>query len=203
MRPPILQDGSAQGEDGRTDTGGRNAEADWLLSLNYGGCEESEFSATETKKIRNIMEAMKKLAAQEELRLKLLEYLAAKGKLKPPNNKPYLKDCINLQTTRPLESSKQIGEKSAPKKRSHFALESNKNKPLNAGSHPYRLGTGKIPTEQSSNRSVNKASSRKPLPPKTNVPRETLTSGTRQPRRYTRHPSPPPTLRRKKALRSH
>ncbi|XP_077118800.1 cytoskeleton-associated protein 2-like isoform X2 [Ranitomeya variabilis] len=142
------------------------------------------------------MEAMKKLAAQEELRLKLLEYLAAKGKLKPPNSKPYLKDCTNLQTTRPLESSKQIGEKSAPKKRSHFALESNKNKTLNAGSHPHRLGTGKIPTKQSANRSVNKASSRKPLPPKTTVPREIPNQ--RHQTAKTLHPSSVPTSHAKK-----
>ncbi|XP_073444783.1 cytoskeleton-associated protein 2-like isoform X2 [Dendrobates tinctorius] len=142
------------------------------------------------------MEATKKLAAQEELRLKLLEYLAAKGKLKPPNSKPYLKDCTNLQKKRPQESSKQIGEKSAPKKGSHFALESNKSKTSNTGSHPHRLGTGKIPTEQSSNRSVNKASSRNPPPPKTTVPR--VIPNQRHQTAKTLHPSSVTSCRAKK-----
>ncbi|KAM4039393.1 cytoskeleton-associated protein 2-like [Anomaloglossus baeobatrachus] len=116
------------------------------------------------------MEAMKKLTAQEELRLKLHEYLAAKGKLKPQNSKPYLKDCTNLQNKRPQTSSKQINEKSA-NKRSHFPLESNKSKTSNVGSHPHKSGTGTIPNQQSANRTVNKPLSRNPLPPKASVPR--------------------------------
>ncbi|XP_063301619.1 cytoskeleton-associated protein 2-like [Pelobates fuscus] len=53
------------------------------------------------------MEGNKPLTAQEQLKQKLLEYLAAKGKLKPQNNpKPYLKDTTNLQKKPLARSSK-------------------------------------------------------------------------------------------------
>ncbi|XP_073509913.1 cytoskeleton-associated protein 2-like [Phyllobates terribilis] len=142
------------------------------------------------------MAAMKKLSAQEERRLQLLEYLAAKGRLKPQNPKPYLKDCTNLQNKRPQEPSKQIGEKSAPDKGSHFAFGSNKSKTSNTGSHPHKLGTGKPPTQQSANRSVNKALSKNPLPPKTSLPR--VIPNQRHKTARTLHPSSVPTSGAKK-----
>nr|XP_033804036.1 cytoskeleton-associated protein 2-like isoform X2 [Geotrypetes seraphini] len=50
-----------------------------------------------------------KVTAEEERRKKLLEYLAAKGKLKPQisqSTKPYLKDCTNRQNVRLQQVSK-------------------------------------------------------------------------------------------------
>ncbi|XP_068130958.1 cytoskeleton-associated protein 2-like [Hyperolius riggenbachi] len=56
------------------------------------------------------MEAPIHVNAEEELRRKLLKYLAAKGKLKPQNNqKPYLKDTTNVQN-RCLPPPKKVYE---------------------------------------------------------------------------------------------
>ncbi|XP_044138979.1 cytoskeleton-associated protein 2-like [Bufo gargarizans] len=119
----------------------------------------------------DIMEGKRSLTAQEERRLKLLEYLEAKGKLKPQDNcKPYLKDCTNLQNKRPQASSKQICEtkKYASNKASHFAFESKKSKTSNAGPLLHKSSSGKIPAQQTvpSNKPGDKMSSRNPLPPK-------------------------------------
>ncbi|XP_075714723.1 cytoskeleton-associated protein 2-like [Rhinoderma darwinii] len=119
------------------------------------------------------MEAMKRRTAEEERRFKLLEYLAAKGKPKPQNNcKTYLKDCTNLQNTRPKESSKQICEtkKNASHKGSHFAFESNPSQKSSTGCLPHKSNLGKIPTQQSVS-AKNKTLSTNPLPPKCSLPR--------------------------------
>ncbi|KAG9488806.1 hypothetical protein GDO78_005024 [Eleutherodactylus coqui] len=110
----------------------------------------------------------------EERRLKLLEYLAAKGRLKPQNDKPYLKDCTNLQNKRPQESSKQIckPKTSAPNKGSHFTFGLSKSKTSSA-TLLHQSSSGKIPTQPtvSTKRLVSNASSRNPLPPKCGLPR--------------------------------
>ncbi|XP_053319780.1 cytoskeleton-associated protein 2-like [Spea bombifrons] len=71
------------------------------------------------------MEVRKPVSAEEERRQKLLEYLAAKGKLKPQNNKPYLKDSTNLQKKPLTHRSKapQINKQKedvVPKKTKHI-----------------------------------------------------------------------------------
>ncbi|XP_069815876.1 cytoskeleton-associated protein 2-like [Dendropsophus ebraccatus] len=110
------------------------------------------------------MEAARRQTAEEERRLKLLEYLAAKGKLKLQNNcKPYLKDCTNLQSKRPQESAKQ---KNASYKGSHLASESSRSKTSNARSLPYKPSSGKLPTQQmvAASRPENKTLSRNAPP---------------------------------------
>ncbi|XP_075131904.1 cytoskeleton-associated protein 2-like [Leptodactylus fuscus] len=120
------------------------------------------------------MESKKRQRAEEERRLKLLEYLSAKGKLKPQTDcKPYLKDRTNVQNKKPQVSSKPIFEtkKNAPNKGSHFASESNKIKTSNTG--PWKSSLGKIPTQKTVpvNRPGNKNGSRNPLPLKCSQPK--------------------------------
>ncbi|XP_063788027.1 cytoskeleton-associated protein 2-like [Pseudophryne corroboree] len=121
------------------------------------------------------MEAPRVLTAQEERQLKLLEYLAAKGKLKPQNNsKPYLKDCTNLQNKRPRQVSRQICEKrDVFHKGTQFGFQENKNRTSKTASLPYRAKTGKIPAQQSilDSRFGNKTLSRIPVPSKLGLPR--------------------------------
>ncbi|XP_030057565.1 cytoskeleton-associated protein 2-like isoform X1 [Microcaecilia unicolor] len=81
---------------------------------------------------------MRKVTAEEERRKKLLEYLAAKGKLKPQDSqsaKPYLKDCTNRQNVRPQPVSKFaliVKQKDkVPLKQAWDAVPARKAKPAN------------------------------------------------------------------------
>ncbi|XP_075063387.1 cytoskeleton-associated protein 2-like [Mixophyes fleayi] len=121
------------------------------------------------------MEVAKMLTAEEERRLKLLEYLAAKGKLKPQNiSKQCLKDCSNLQNKIPPQISKQICEKKKDvfHRGTQFGFEASKNRTSNTGPLVCRSKAGKIHTWQtvSDNRFGNKALSRIPVPPKLCLP---------------------------------
>lgn len=111
------------------------------------------------------MEAAKTLSAQEERRRKLQEYLTAKGKLKPENNKPYLKDSTNLQPARWQQPSKQVREKKdVPPKNTRFNSEANKNRALNTGLLQSRPAVGKVTAQPH-------ILSRKPASSKDNVQR--------------------------------
>ncbi|XP_053575431.1 cytoskeleton-associated protein 2-like [Bombina bombina] len=56
---------------------------------------------------KKIMEVKRLVSAEEARRQKLIEYLTAKGKLKPQNNpKPYLKECTNRQNKLTSQVSK-------------------------------------------------------------------------------------------------
>ncbi|XP_077325719.1 cytoskeleton-associated protein 2-like [Lithobates pipiens] len=111
------------------------------------------------------MEAAKTPSAQEERRRKLREYLTAKGKLKPENTKPYLKDSTNLQPARWQQPSKQVREKKdVPPKDTRFNSEANKNRALNTGLLQSRPAVGKITAQPH-------ILSRKPASSKDNVQR--------------------------------
>ncbi|CAH2274921.1 cytoskeleton-associated 2-like [Pelobates cultripes] len=132
-----------------------DSHSDWSVrkpAVTVGSARESG--------VRVIMEGNKPLTAQEQLKQKLLEYLAVKGKLKPQNNpKHYLKDTTNLQnkpqarSSKPTQDTKLVFQGQKVKQASNITVQQRpkaapqKNLKIIKQPGGAKLHTGTIPTK--------------------------------------------------------